>query len=259
MSRKKKGKARGMYTLCICLLAAACSLSAILFVLGGLKEYQAAEIPIPDTDRAAKICGVLTSREIEQIKSMAGGTAVETESYGDRIISIQNRMQQAVILGDSRAEGFAYYGVLGEDSVLAKAGMSLTEARTYVDLAASREPEVIFLNYGLNDIGITNGDSGLFLEQYQKLIESLQSALPQTRIYINTILPVRQDALESTPGLASVAEYNVRIRELCEEKGVGCIDMESEGTDAVYEPDGIHLKPEYYLIWAGKMADAAGL
>ena len=168
-------------------------------------------------------------------------------------------MANAVLLGDSRAEGFAEYGILDQSRVLAQIGISLGETEPYVEKAVGLNPEKIFLSYGLNDLGATGGNAEKFHEEYRKVIETIKAALPESGIYVTTILPVQQSALERDPILRHIEEFNQAIRELCTEEQVTCIEIGDLVSEELYEADGEHFCMEFYPLWFERMAEIAEL
>lgn len=75
---------------------------------------------------------------------------------------------------------------------------------------------------------------------------------------MQSILPVRPEVLESSPGMATdhLNTINAAIRDMCAEKGCYYLDLASAFTDsdgalmAEYaQPDGIHLTVSGYTNW----------
>lgn len=169
------------------------------------------------------------------------------------------KMANAVLLGDSRAEGFAEYDILDQSQVLAEIGISLEETDPYIEQAIGLNPEKVFLSYGLNDLGMFGGDAGKFQEKYRNIIEKLKEALPESGIYVTTILPVQQKALEKDPILNYIGEFNEAIRTMCREEQVICIELGDLVSDELYETDGEHFTLEFYPLWFDRMAEIAEL
>lgn len=92
------------------------------------------------------------------------------------------KMERAVILGDSRANVFVEFGILDESKVLAEIGISLQGAGPYVKKAIQLNPEHVFLSYGLNNIDMNGENTTLFVEEYKKIIHTLKEGLPDSKI-----------------------------------------------------------------------------
>ncbi len=117
----------------------------------------------------------------------------------------------------------------------------------------------IFLSYGMNDIISTRGDSGLFKEQYAKVIDELKEKLPSSRIFVNSIFPVQQQEIDREPVFQHLSEYNEMLATLCDEEQITFIDNTSLVKTEYYEEDGVHFTSEFYPLWAGHMAEVAAL
>ena len=104
-------------------------------------------------------------------------------------------------------------------------------------------------------------DLNAFIACYRRQIQMLQSALPQTAVYINSILPLRRDVMRRNGGEHRYHSYNRALKDMCDALQLTFIDNSSlmEWEDEVYEFDGIHPKYPYYPKWLRYMAACAGL
>ncbi len=64
------------------------------------------------------------------------------------------------------------------------------------------------------------GNDEGFLAYYGKLLDELQSTLPNSMIFVQSILNVRPGALDQAPGLTPerVGSMNDKIKEMCKER-----------------------------------------
>lgn len=210
--------------------------------------------------------GIKILKELDEKDAAAVEKKIEEKEAGERAAweALQNRtpdekFTDAVVLGDSITEGLLEYNILSPTKVIATIGISLPDTGGDVEKAIGLQPKHIFLAYGENDVEGTGGDTALFKEQYQSVVDRLQEALPEADIYINEILPVQQKVVDETPVYAELQKYNETIRALCKEEGIVSVNNSSLVSEELYEPDGIHMKPEYYGAWVSHMAEVAGL
>lgn len=177
----------------------------------------------------------------------------------------------AAFLGDSLTVGYVDYDInLGGAQVLAYEGVSPNtfvnrtvvtnadgEEEVPLDVLAESQPAKLYLMVGTNALVGGTNDEG-FLAYYGQLLDTLREILPNTRLYVQSILPVRPEALDTAPGLSTdhLAVINDSIRALCNEKDCYYLDVASAVTDdtgalqADYaQPDGIHLTVEGYTAW----------
>lgn len=187
----------------------------------------------------------------------------EESSAGDirDIPALRRAFSNAVILGDSFAESIVEYGYLDVDVVLFQRGMSVGQTDEMIEKAVSLNPSEAFFVFGANDLEICEGDSGKFIKAYEEQIDKLKAGLPEVKIYINSILPITEEAVKETPSLGDYPAFNQALEEMCREKGYTYIDTGFlvEDKKDIYEPDGIHVTNSYYPEWLSFLADTAGL
>ncbi|SHK22184.1 GDSL-type esterase/lipase family protein [Hespellia stercorisuis] len=165
----------------------------------------------------------------------------------------------SVVMGDSITQGFADYDILDTSSVIADRGVELDELGSALETVEALSPQVIFLAYGMNDVIGTNGDSALFKEQYSAVLDELSEKLPNTRVFVNSIFPVQQVEIDNQPLYKNLDKYNKVLKELCDERQISFIDNTEIATSDYYEDDGVHLKADFYPIWASRMTEVASL
>lgn len=198
-----------------------------------------------------------TAKVEAEIAAVEKKHAQEQEDWKNRPLS--EKFSKAVILGDSITSGFIGYEILDSSKVVAQKGVHLKELDPLIETTANLKPQVLFLALGLNDVSMTGGDSEKFIVAYKKVLASLQEKLPNTRIYINGILPVTPKGIKKYPDYVHIPEFNAALQALCEEEDLIYIDNAPLVKDEYYEPDGEHMKIKFYPIWAEHMAEVAGL
>ena len=115
----------------------------------------------------------------------------------------------------------------------------------------SHHPQKVFIMIGINDIEhyLTTVK---FIDYYQKIIYELKKYLPDSKIYVQDILPAK------TVDLKAVKAYNNAIRKMCYEKNVHYIGLynlfvlsakNEKIDDNLLSKDGMHLNGNGYKIW----------
>ncbi len=166
----------------------------------------------------------------------------------------------AVIIGDSRAEGFSVYHFLKEERVLAEISSTVADIDTYLDRLDKLKPHRIFISYGINDLAIYPSMSA---EEYADMAVSkallLKKRYPEAVVCLNSILPAQEAALERGPIWKRIPEYSEAIRKACEKEGICYIDnfdLAEEHKD-LYADDGVHMSSDFYPLWAQNMLRSA--
>lgn len=173
--------------------------------------------------------------------------------------SIKEKFAGAVVLGDSVAEGFLEYDILNASSVAAEIGVHLDELDGLIANVKELSPSVLFLYLGMNDVTATNGDLDSFISEYRAVLTQIKEEVPDAHIFVNSIFPVQEKAIEEEPLLAKIPDYNEALKKLCDSQTVAFIDNTSLVEEQYYEQDGVHFKADFYPIWAQRMAEVAAL
>lgn len=171
-------------------------------------------------------------------------------------ISVWSLFEDYVLLGDSRAVGFSYYGFLPEERVLADSGATILHVQEQLDALKKLDPTMLFLCYGINDVGIGYWPTAEdYVNKIEETVALLAKELPNTDVYISSIIPAIDPAFERGPIWRNIPEYNDAVRVWCENAGVSYIDISQLCADnlALYQADGVHMMPEFYPLWAIEM------
>lgn len=188
-------------------------------------------------------------------------------NVNEGIGSVWTLFKDSIIMGDSRVYGFKSYGFLPENQVLAEAGYTINNITEYLDTIAATQPKVIYLSYGVNDMGLDigreEGDNG-YQTVYERNIKALLERSPNSKIVVNSIIDPTPAAIATAPRWDKVDDFNRQIKEMCERNGWTYVDNSSladNGNAPIYAPDGIHFLSTFYETWAKNMLKAqyAGL
>ncbi|UNK15782.1 GDSL-type esterase/lipase family protein [Paenibacillus sp. N3/727] len=173
-----------------------------------------------------------------------------TESKGSVETAYQALFQTSVFLGDSITEGLSFHDVLKEENVLAGAGKTAEFALEDIDELTKRGPEHVFIQLGSDDIlWPTDNPKEYSMKNYAKLIGMVKEKLPQAKITLLTVTPVTAEAEKQEPRYKNINDYNQGVKDLAEKENIGFVDLSpifSNVSDDLYDPDGIHFKPEFY-------------
>ncbi|MGN1032109.1 MAG: GDSL-type esterase/lipase family protein [Intestinibacter sp.] len=175
-------------------------------------------------------------------------------------VNYKSKFASSVIVGDSRAEGISAYGFLTQSSVVAHKGRNILNAKEKGDISTTIGlcPKNIFFTYGINDIACYS-DSTRFIEEYESIIDLVKSKLPNTNIYICSILPVQSFTLSKHPNFANIDKWNSDLQALCQKKGVTYLDANGIVEQSDYEQDGIHFKVNFQKKWMDFFIEKANL
>ena len=253
--------------LLIALAAAALLIVIVLLAVRGARRSRTREAA------AAAAAGVeyiraqelLDPAEVEsQIKAiraaeLAAQRAQRLEDLATGAIDVWSMFEDYVIIGDSRALGFSYYGHLPEDRVIAELGATILGVEDKLDMIRPLNPGTIYLSFGANDLNTylwTEGPD--YAHRYRQLVELLQSEFPDAVIVVNSILPIHEPSYSKDALYAKVPQFNEALRQMCADAGViFCDNTEmAEAHAGLYEGDGIHFMSAFYPYWGANMIEA---
>lgn len=165
-----------------------------------------------------------------------------------------------VMLGNSLTNGCEWHELLDMPNVKNR-GISSDVIQGVSDRLPSLikgHPAKIFLLIGVNDVSHNLGVDSI-VEAYGKLIDKIRMELPDTKLYVQSMLPVNI-SFGKYLGMADkgqqIEEINERIKLTAREKGFTWVDLydimaDEEGhLRREYTNDGLHLLAPGYLAWA---------
>ena len=233
----------------------------IWFILNSKKVDINLDITSYDNLKDLKISneGIIKAELYEEIEKPPQNS--NSTFYGD--CANEFIKANAMVIGDSTAEGLSAYGVLDPSSVIWTRGQTIQHMKDSMSSVISSNPSVLFLSYGANDLLSWNGNVDGYINAYSNAIDYIYSVLPNTRICVNSILPVSDQAKSSNSAYNYQEEFNTRLKELCNSKNATFIDNSSVLNNSpdgrIYESYGVHPRPFYYKQWAYNMIIVSGI
>lgn len=117
-------------------------------------------------------------------------------------------------------------------------------------------PRQIFLMIGTNDLCFGRPIDNV-VENYNRILARFQAELPETQVYVQSILPFNDQMFPSN-GLRknhNIRALNKAIKPLAQKYGYEYLDLSGAftGSDGSLLPqytyDGLHLNDDAYLVW----------
>ncbi len=158
-----------------------------------------------------------------------------------------------VMMGDSRAVGYWYFDFLPEERCLTGGGDTIRNIETHMDSILALAPKYIFLCYGINDVSIGFWDTPEeYVEEMMLIIDDLEQKLPGVTVVVGSILPARDPAFDLSSKWRDIPDFNIALSEACAENGVIFVSNDEISNQFAdwWQPDGIHIRPEFYPYWA---------
>jgi Lysophospholipase L1 and related esterases len=114
-------------------------------------------------------------------------------------------------------------------------------------------PKKIFIMMGINDL--THGASQKsVLKNYQKFFDEIKAKSPESKIYVQSILPINHSLLDTNISNGDIKNTNLKIKQLADKNNLTFIDLyplfDSTGElNKSLTIDGVHLNGNGYKIW----------
>lgn len=162
--------------------------------------------------------------------------------------------RKIVMLGDSLTQRGEWWELLGRPA--ANRGVSsdtVADIEARLDDVVALEPKVLFILAGVNDLknGVT---PEALAAHHAALVAELRRRLPETRVVVESLLPIRDEAAEGRGRTNStIRRTNELLRPAA---GADWLDLHVKLADATgeldarYSFDGVHLTAAGYRVWA---------
>lgn len=166
-----------------------------------------------------------------------------------------------VFLGNSITDG-GEFTELFDDKTIKNRGISsdvISGVRERLHQITDHSPSKIFLLIGINDVS-HNLTVDQLASQYEELVKEIREQSPQTRLYIQSVMPINNDfnRYKNLKGKEKVVTgLNSRLEGIAERNGAVYIDLWPALADPAtgklrkeFTNDGLHLLGIGYDHWA---------
>jgi lysophospholipase L1-like esterase len=166
---------------------------------------------------------------------------------------------RVIFLGNSITQGGDWAKLTGDSTVINRGiGADLTFGlRTRLDDVTRRKPSKLFVLIGINDISKDIPDA-VIVAEYRALVDSVRAQSPQTKIFVQSILPLNP-SVKNFPQhydkQARVVAVNQLLRRMSRATHATYIDLwpivvdRQNHLDASLTDDGLHLNQLGYERW----------
>lgn len=187
--------------------------------------------------------------------------------------ALKDDFSDACFIGDSRTVGLEMNGDKAKADFYASQGLNISSALTdqvvtlengnlgtVVEGAAQKPYKRIFIMFGINELGWPYPEN--FVEKYVELINEVKAVQPDAQIYIQSVLPVSDEATLTDPVFTNpnIDTFNEYVEQAAEQTGTNYLEInhyfkdETGSLPADAASDGIHFVREYCLQWIDLLA-----
>jgi lysophospholipase L1-like esterase len=180
-----------------------------------------------------------------------------------QLLDIKSEQYKIVFLGNSLTELFDLPYYFGDSTILNSGivGDFSEGLLKRIDAVIKLKPKKLFIEIGINDI-IEKISLPDICNNYEQLINIVQKQSPETKIYIQSNLPViinRPSILTSDKDVNDlVLQQNKNLQAIASKYNCTYIDIytqmiKEKDKSSLFIWDGIHLTPKAYSTWHNKV------
>lgn len=189
---------------------------------------------------------------------------IKVERYRNENKSVKTG--QVVFAGSSLMEMFPINKLLAEhddDTIIYNRGIGgflTSELLEVIDVCViDLKPSRVFINIGTNDLSWSSIPISAVMDNYDKIITAIESALPDVEIYLMAYYPVNYEAASEEMKEClkirtneKINAANLEVRKLAEKHGQKYIDINANLKDekgrlkAEYTIEGLHINEDGY-------------
>ncbi len=177
----------------------------------------------------------------------------------DQFRSYPNSEKDIVFLGNSITAGIEWNELLGRTDIRNRgiSGDITFGVLERLDEVIEGRPAKVFILIGINDISRNIPDS-LILRNFQWMVQRIKSGSPQTKIYLQTLLPVNNEFTQFKNHYNKdehIFYVNDQLVKLAEKEKLTLVDLfphflnSDKKLEKKYTYDGLHLNAEGYHHW----------
>ena len=160
-----------------------------------------------------------------------------------------------VFFGDSITRGGLFQKYYSNTRIcnLGYSGDTILGLNKRIEMVSAVKPEKIFILIGINDI-FQNASLKILTYRYNTLIANLRTSLPDSSLFIQSILPINKELKHTFVTNDYIMKVNDLLKNIATENKITYIDLYSiyavnGSLPKEKTPDGIHLKSESYALW----------
>ena len=284
MANKTKARRKSGGHMGLALLGCA-ALALLLYLSGGTKAHTGMQGAASEIAANRAALEALERREPIDLKEEIKRRQREllAEKNGILVDALAAEQQKILAMADTPLDGFNYAdfarwfdgtAIVGDSiirqlrlfemldaPVFAEGGIHLSVELSLLDEIEAAKPSVIFLCFGMNDVGVFQERVDRYVERYSNVIRRLKANVPDAVIYVHATLPVTDECVRKESKYQYIDLYNQEMKKVCPE--LGCYFIDSgfilKAKPELYARDGRHPRENYYPLWLTYLADCAGL
>ncbi|MCP5063386.1 MAG: hypothetical protein GY936_13115 [Ignavibacteriae bacterium] len=175
---------------------------------------------------------------------------------------LPNEENEIIFLGDSITDRCEWFELFSYPLVRNR-GLSGDKTSGVLDRLTEiteSKPDKVFIMIGVNDLR-HNIDADSIVSNYIRIIETIISDSPDTKIIFQSVLPVNSKIGKPKTTNQQVDSLNSSIQAIAKRHNIPYVDINSKLKDAEgrldekFSEDGLHINGAAYLVWKSVIED----
>lgn len=223
-------------------------LNLLILGLGSLWVYSQGGIPY-----------IIRKVSLLQSSALRADSMYDTPYYWDKksqFETLPKSEAELVFLGDSLTDSCEWQEFFRNSRIKNRgiSGDTTTGVLNRIDEVVESKPQKIFIMIGINDINRGRKVDEILMN-YKLILSIFQERIPQTKVFIQSILPINNQKRSNKGVNNSIFELNKDLKKLAKQFSFQYIDLfpyfldDNNQLDAQYTTDGLHLNGQGYLVW----------
>lgn len=175
--------------------------------------------------------------------------------------SSSDHYKNAMFIGDFVISGVSGFGFASESQVIASNSMTSDKLSEYMDQFVAGSPDSVYIMVGINDLNYGSRSVDDIYNYEKTFIEELKSKLPDTEVYVLSVLPISK-RFESSSKVkqTNIDALNSKFSDNAASLGITYVDVAGvfkDGTGYLgssYTDSGYNLKSGYYAFLLNAIA-----
>jgi lysophospholipase L1-like esterase len=223
-------------------------LNLLILGLGSLWVYSKGGIPY-----------ILSKISLLQGWALRADSMYDTPYYWDKksqFETLPKSEAEIVFLGDSLTDSCEWQEFF-RNAIIKNRGISGDTTNgilNRIDEVVDSKPQKLFLMIGINDVN--RGEKvDEILNNYKLILTNFRERIPQTQVFIQSILPINNQKRPNKGVNSIILELNANLKNLAKQFSFQYIDLfsafldDNNQLDARYTTDGVHLNGQGYFVW----------
>ncbi|PSF32095.1 G-D-S-L family lipolytic protein [Aphanothece hegewaldii CCALA 016] len=206
---------------------------------------------------------IINSTEQNQVQNHTR-PIYKTPYYNSKVEEFKNlpmTKEDVILLGDSLTDLGEWQELLQNVNVKNRgiSGDTTDGVLNRLDQIIAGQPKKIFILIGANDFWWHKRSIADVLQNYKLTLDTLKQQAPNTKVYVQSLLPVNNTNFDVALDNSTLSEFNQQLEQLVKNYPYQYINLyphflnKENQLSLQYTTDGVHLSVPGYIVWKNQI------